>query len=96
MKKVLVVSPPELIANKMMSMIGRQHKPKGLIDRADLYRLLLTFPDLKTDEGPVADRLRAAQASDDVLAAWKELVAEEIEPEDEDGEFGSGKGAKRK
>src|SRR5205085_12199482 len=47
-KKVLVVSPAELIANKTMSMLGRQHKPQGLIDRADLYRLLLTFPDLKT------------------------------------------------
>jgi hypothetical protein len=89
-KKVLVVSPPELIANKVMSMIGRQHKPKGLIDRADLYRLLLTFPELKSAEGPVADRLRAAGATAEVMAAWKDLGAQEILPEDEDEKFGSG------
>lgn len=34
-KKVLVVTPPELIANKVMSMTNRQHKPKGIIDKAD-------------------------------------------------------------
>ncbi|HXG13121.1 MAG TPA: nucleotidyl transferase AbiEii/AbiGii toxin family protein [Gemmataceae bacterium] len=86
-KKVLVVTPPELIANKVMSMIGRQHKPKGLIDRADLFRLLLTFPELKQEQGPVADCLRAAGASAEVLAEWKRLVAEEILPEDEDEGF---------
>jgi hypothetical protein len=86
-RKVLVVAPPELIANKMVSMVSRQHKPKGLIDRADLYRLLLAFPDLKTEEGPVADRLRAAAADEGVMAAWRELVAQPIEPEDEDAGY---------
>jgi hypothetical protein len=86
-KKVLVVTPPELIANKVMSMVGRQHKAKGLIDKADLYRLLLAFPELKKAEGPVAERLRAAEAGEDVMAVWKELVAEEIEPEGEDDKF---------
>ncbi len=86
-KKVLVVTPPELIANKVMSLAKRGRKPKGLIDKADLYRLLLTFPDLKTVEGPVADRLRAAGATAEVFAAWKALVAEEILPEDEDDKF---------
>src|SRR5262249_26550944 len=50
-KKVLVVTPPELIANKVTSMVGRQHKAKGATDRADLYRLLLAFPELKTEQG---------------------------------------------
>jgi hypothetical protein len=86
-RKVLVVAPPELIANKMVSMVNRQHKPKGLIDRADLCRLLLAFPNLKTVEGPVADRLRAAAANEGVMAAWRELVAQPIEPEDEDAGY---------
>lgn len=86
-KKVLVVTPAELIANKVMSMASRRHKPKGLIDRADLYRVLLTFPDLKAEEGPVAERLRAAGAGKEVMAAWKELVAQEILPEEEDDKF---------
>src|SRR5438128_1162033 len=46
-RKVLVVTPPELVANKLMSMVARQSRPKGSIDRADLYRILLTFPELK-------------------------------------------------
>ncbi len=89
-KAVLVVTPQELIANKVMSMVGRRHKPKGLIDQADLYRLLLAFPDLKSPESEVVERLRAAGASEDVLAAWNDLVAQEILPEDEDAEFGNG------
>ncbi len=86
-KKILVVTPPELIANKVMSMVGRQHKAKGLIDKADLYRLLLVFPQLKVEEGPVAERLRAAEASEGVIAVWKELVTEDVEPEGEDDKF---------
>jgi hypothetical protein len=86
-RKVPVVTPSELIANKIQSMTQRQHKPKGLIDRADLYRLLLVFPQLKTAAGPVTERLRAAGASSEAFAAWKALVAEEILPEDEDEEF---------
>jgi|SRR5581483_8976625 len=86
-QEVLVVAPAELIANKVMSMIGRSHKPKGLIDRADLFRLLLAFPELKAEEGAVAERLQAASAPAEVMAAWKDLVAQKIEPEDEDDKF---------
>lgn len=84
---VLVVSPAELISNKVISMQSRTKTAKGLIDGADLRRLLLTFPDLKTEHGPVRERLEAAGAGPDVLAAWNELVAQEILPEDEDDEF---------
>jgi hypothetical protein len=83
-KKVLVVTPPELIANKVMSMVNRQHQAKGIIDKADVYRVLLALPELKAEEGPVAERLRAADAPDEVMAAWRELVAEEILPEDDE------------
>jgi hypothetical protein len=86
-KKILVVTPPELVANKVMSMIGRRHKPKGLIDQADPYRLLLAFPDLKTENGEVANRLRANGADKTVLDAWQELVSQEILAEDEDDKF---------
>jgi hypothetical protein len=88
-KKVLVVSPPELIANKVMSMVARQHKAKGLIDKADLYRLLTTFPELKSEKGPVVERLQAAGADADVMTAWESIVAEEIVSEDEDDKFGN-------
>jgi hypothetical protein len=87
-QEVLVITPPELICQKVISMVQRTNAAKGLTDRADLFRLLLAFPELKKDEGPVAERLRAAGASEEVLAAWKELVAQEIRPEDDAEEFG--------
>jgi hypothetical protein len=86
-RKVLVVTPPELIANKVISMVSRRHKAKGLIDEADVYRLLLTYPELKTGQGPVAERLNANGATREVIAAWKALVAEEILPEDKDAGY---------
>jgi hypothetical protein len=86
-KQVLVMTPPELIAGKVMAYVRRQGKPKAGTDWRDLAMLLLTFPELKTEDGPVAERFRAAGAADDVMAAWKELVVQEIEPEDEDSEF---------
>jgi hypothetical protein len=89
-QKVLVVTPPELIANKVISMVGRKQKRKGFMDHADLAILLLTFPDLKAEEGPVAERLRATGATAEIMAAWKDLVAEEILPEDEDEKFNRG------
>lgn len=42
---------------------------------------------MKTREGAVAERLHAAGASAEMFAAWKELVAEEILPEDEADKF---------
>lgn len=87
-EKVLVVSPPELIAGKVLAWRRRQGKPKAGSDWRDLAVLLLTFPELKTVDGPVAERLGAARASEEVMAAWKELVAQEILPEDDAAEFG--------
>lgn len=86
-RRVQVIAPADLIANKIMDMLMRQNTPKYGLHRADLYRLLLTFPELKTAEGSVASRLRAAGASEEVFAAWQELVAQEILPEDEDEKF---------
>jgi hypothetical protein len=49
--------------------------------------LLLKFPDLKRDPGPVGDRLQAMGADETVTALWKELVAQEVLPEEDDDEF---------
>ena len=88
LEDVLVLTPEELIASKILSMISRPKTAKGLIDAADLRRLLLAFPKLKTEFGPVRDRILAAGAEAAVLETWKELVAQEILPEDEDAKFG--------
>ena len=53
--------------------------------------LLLTFPHLKTSHGPVRNRLHAAGAGTQaILAAWENVVLQQIRPEDDDeGQFGS-------
>src|SRR6516164_5464690 len=50
-KKVLVVTPPELIAGKVVAFTRRRGKPKAGTDWRDLAMLFLTFPELKTEEG---------------------------------------------
>ena len=57
---ILVPTPPMLITQKLVSMVSRPNTAKGMIDGADLRRLLLAFPELKAEEGPVADSLRTA------------------------------------
>jgi hypothetical protein len=86
-RKVLVLTPPELIASKVISWADRQKSAKGHTDRADLTRLLETFPELKKEQGPVAECFTASKVPQAVLKAWKQLVAEEIVPEDEDAGF---------
>ena len=51
-----------LIGQKVMSMVNRSKSAKGPADLTDIRRLLLTFPELKTLEGPVAERLRESGA----------------------------------
>ena len=84
---VLVPTPPELICQKLISMVSRPSTPKGMMDGADLRRLLLAFPALKVAEGLVTDVLRAANATERALEAWRDLVAQEILPEDEEAGF---------
>jgi hypothetical protein len=85
--QVLVMAPAELIASKVISYHQRRGKPKSGTDWRDLAMLLLTFPDLKSETGPVVEHLTASGASPAVLDVWKELVSLEIEPEDEEDEF---------
>ena len=86
-QEVLVITPPELIAEKIAVFSHRRGTPKSFTDWRDLAILLLTFPALKSEPGPVLDRLRANAANPATLAAWSELVAQEILPEDEDAGY---------
>jgi hypothetical protein len=85
--QVLVMAPEELIASKVISYYQRRGKPKSGTDWRDLAMLLLTFPGLKCDPGPVTDRLLSAGVAPAVMAAWKEIVNTEIQPADEEDEF---------
>jgi hypothetical protein len=82
---VLVISPPELIAHKVISYHARRGQPKSGTDWRDLAMLLLTFPELKKDEGAVTKALGSLGAKDDVMRTWWELVAQQMTaPEDQD------------
>ena len=82
--EVLVASPEELIALKVIAYHQRRGQPKSGTDWRDVAMLLLSFPELKTENGPVAERLRAEQASADIMKLWVELVRQEIQPENDD------------
>lgn len=84
LERILVPIPAELIGQKVLSMVGRSTTAKGMTDVADLRRLLLAFPELKTEQGIVADTLRASGASAAALDAWRDLVAQTIDPDDDD------------
>ena len=87
---VLVLTPPDLVVSKVIAYHSRRGKPKSGTDWRDVALLLLQFPELKSKEGAVRERLREAGAEAAVLAAWDEIAAQPITPEDEDAEFGGG------
>lgn len=86
---VSIVSPPELIALKIASYHTRRGKPKSFLDRRDLAMLLLAFPDLKNESGPVESSLKLLGVSEGVMNSWRELVAEPIEESHDEDEFDS-------
>lgn len=85
--QVLVVSPDELIALKVIAYHQRRGQPKSGTDWRDVAMLLLVFPELKRDDGPVAERLKAENADEDTMTLWRELVRQEIQVENDDDEF---------
>jgi hypothetical protein len=74
-------------ASKVTAYYGQRGKPKSGTDWRDLALLLLTFPELKQEQGPVVDRMHATGAAPEVLAVWRELVAQELTPPDDDDEY---------
>ena len=82
-----VIALDELITQKVISMASRQNTPKGMTDRADLFRLLLAFPELKVLEGAVSEKLSLKEAPGEVIHAWEDLVSREITAEDDDSGF---------
>jgi hypothetical protein len=85
--QVLVASPEELIALKVISYHQRRGQPKSGTDWRDVAMLLLAFPELKQNDGLVLERLKAENASEDVMNLWSDLVKQEIQDTDEDDEF---------
>ena len=83
---VPVITAAELIARKVISYHSRRGQPKAGTDWRDLAFLLLTFPNLKTESGVVAEIMNSLGAQEE-LATWKELARQDINEPDEDAEF---------
>lgn len=82
--EILVMEPAELIAYKVIALHQRQGQPKAGTDWRDVALLLLAFPDLKRDPGPVSDRLAVAGANDAIRATWRGIVAQEFHADEDD------------
>jgi hypothetical protein len=84
---IRVLTPPELIAHKVISYNARRGKPKAGTDWRDLAMLLLTFPELKSESGPVSGTLQTLEANEEVMIEWRNLVAQVIVSPDDESEF---------
>jgi hypothetical protein len=83
-ENVLVMSPPDLIAHKVIAYHARRGQPKAGTDWRDLAMLLLTFPELKKETSVVSEALKSLGAKNDVMETWRELVEEKlVEPDEE-------------
>jgi hypothetical protein len=85
--EVLVASPEQLVAFKVIAYHQRRGQPKSGTDWRDLAMLLLEFPEFKQNSGVVLERLQAENAGEDVIQLWHEVVSQEIKTTDEDDEF---------
>jgi len=84
---VRVVTAAELIARKVISLHSRRGQPKSGTDWRDVAMLLLTFPNLKAESGPVSEILSLLGATEEEMKTWNEVVHQEISKPDDDAEF---------
>ena len=84
---VRVVTAAELIARKVISLHSRRGQPKSGTDWRDVAMLLLAFPNLKAESGPVSEILNSLGATEEEIKTWSEVVHQEISMPDDDAEF---------
>jgi hypothetical protein len=83
-ENIRVLSPPELIASKVISYHSRIGKPKSGTDWRDLAILLLQFPDLKEK---VTWLLQEKNVSERILETWAEISQQDLQVEDDDADL---------
>jgi hypothetical protein len=87
LEQILVLTPAALLAQKVIAFHQRRGKPKAGTDWRDIAMLLLAFPELKADPGPVTEQLAVARATPEILAVWQDLIQQDLQPADEDDDF---------
>ena len=78
---ILILSPVELLASKVVSYHSRKGKPKAGTDYRDLGMLLLRFPELKEK---VSEILRIRNVGEAILETWAEIARQNFQFEDDD------------
>jgi hypothetical protein len=86
-EQILVLAPIELIAYKLIAYHQRQGKPKAGTDWRDLAMLLLKFPELKVDPGPVTTCLEIAEVGPGVFSIWRDFVRQDLVAVEEGDDF---------
>ena len=86
-EQICVLTPPHLIASKVISYRSRYGQAKSWSDRRDLTLLLQKFPELKVRGGDVDKALDERSATPDAKKFWLELVDQELIIEDEDNDL---------
>ncbi|HVT44879.1 MAG TPA: nucleotidyl transferase AbiEii/AbiGii toxin family protein [Thermoanaerobaculia bacterium] len=81
------VSLVDLVAMKVLALSARGSAPKGATDLADLRRLLLSHPEIRSSEAGVTDTIRRFGGSVHAVEAWAELLAAPL-VSDEDADEG--------
>ena len=85
--QVQIVSPAEVIAGKVIVLHHRKQTPKSGTDWRDLALMLLTFPKLRADPGPVRDRLLHHGIGTEILDTWNQILERKISAGGEDDKF---------
>jgi hypothetical protein len=80
---VRVIEPADLAALKAIAIAARSGHEKGLSDRLDLHRLLRTFPELRTENGPVPLCLSARRAGIEAFGAWREVASQPLQSDED-------------
>jgi hypothetical protein len=80
-EEILFPTPAELVARKAISYASRRGAAKSLLDLRDISVLMIRFPELRSETGPVAKCLNRLKVGNDILDAWKKVVTTEIRTE---------------
>ncbi len=83
-ENILVLSPAELVASKVISYHSRRGKPKAGTDWRDLAEMLLRFPDLRKEKGEVGNILAGHDVGESILNAWYDIVNQDLQAEEDD------------
>ena len=89
-EEILVIIPEELTAERVVACYRHRRTPTEGTDVRDIAVLLLKFPALQREVGPVRDRLEASITegiSPGVRDLWLQIVQRRFEPDDPEAKF---------